>query len=164
MTESIPELRAARDEALAAVDIHRAPGASGWYSRHRAWERAEQMLQTALWRQAVASRRWVRHYEQFVTDYGESLTWRFMVDCQAVYWVVSRGRTAPVPGWGDGAQLARRRDTFGAVMPAPFVLFTHRCWSWGYLRTHVYAPGAGALGDRCACGEVTVGGGFEEEW
>jgi hypothetical protein len=117
----------------------------------------ERRLLDAQWRLAVESHRWVREYDQFIADYGEALTWKFMVDCQVAYWVVSRGRTLPAPGWGDGAQLAHRDTLAWAV---GFALFMSCCWSYGYLTAHVYRVGEGCPGDVCVCGAETAG----EEW
>jgi hypothetical protein len=108
--KSLPELRSARDAARIELSwwlgcaVLRPPemASSGWYSAWREYELAELRLQTAMWRQAVESHRWVR--ESASPHLGEGRLWWYMVTGIAA----RRFYASRLPGYSPGTEIALR--------------------------------------------------------
>lgn len=113
---SIIELQVARDDAWAElcwwlrVDGAQRPAAllrrhRGWYSASRAYEIAEQRLQSALWYQAVFSHRWVR--QDATEGYPDAVWWWMWRRVLSLRWALA-GRRSPPSGFNRSREIAVR--------------------------------------------------------
>lgn len=113
---SIIKLRLARDDAWAElcwwlhVNGTHWPTTlprhhSGWYSSSRAYEIAEQRLQSALWYQAVFSRRWV--LQDATEGYPDAVWWWMWRRVLSLRWALAQRRSPP-SGFNRSREIAVR--------------------------------------------------------